>query len=161
VFATEALQRFPDLCATVFDLPDVVPLAAQRFASAGLTDRAAVHAGDMFAGEFPPGADIVSLVRILHDHDDLQVLRLLRALRESMASDGQLLVAEPMAGTRQAPSVGAYFHLYLWAMRSGRPRSRAELHNLLEHAGFAAIREIKTFQPLQVRVLVARPGQLS
>jgi demethylspheroidene O-methyltransferase len=158
VFVSEALRRFPDLHAVVFDLPDVAALATQRFADEGLQGRGSAIAGNMFADPVPVDADVVSLIRILHDHDDDAVLQLLRLLRRHMRSDGLLLVAEPMAETAAAPGVGAYFHLYLWAMGSGRPRSRRRLQALLEQAGFADVRERRSYQPLLVRVLTARPA---
>lgn len=158
VFASAALERFPDLTATVFDLPDVAPLALERFDRAGLGERGTAVPGDMFADPLPPDADVVSLVRILHDHDDEPVRTLLRAVRAAIRPDGLLIVAEPMAGTRGAGAVGAYFHMYLWAMRSGRPRSAEELTGLLEEAGFADVREQRSYQPLLVRVLTARPA---
>jgi demethylspheroidene O-methyltransferase len=160
VFASEALRRFPDLRAAVFDLPDVAALATERFAVEGMQGRAQGLAGNMFADPLPVAADVVSLIRILHDHDDEAVMHLLRLLREHMRSDGVLLVAEPMAQTRAAPGVGAYFHFYLWAMGSGRPRSRERLKALLEAAGFADVRERRSYQPLLVRVLTARPAAI-
>jgi demethylspheroidene O-methyltransferase len=63
-----------------------------------------------------------------------------------------------MAHTRGAGGVGAYFELYLWAMGSGRPRTRAELQAMLEAAGFTDVRERRVRRPLLVRVLVARPS---
>ena len=112
----------------------------------------------MFNDPLPNGADVISLVRILHDHDDESVMRLLRAARRAITSDGLLLVAEPMAEPGAAPGVGAYFHLYLWAMRRGRPRSAQRIQQMLEAAGFADVRERCTYQPLLVRVLTARPA---
>lgn len=158
VFACEALRRFPGLEATVFDLPDVAALAGQRFEAEALADRARASGGNMLADPLPRDADVISLVRILHDHDDDAVRRLLRAVRAAISSDGLLVIAEPMAGTRGAGGVGAYFHLYLWAMRSGQPRTPGRLAALLEEAGFADIRERSTYQPLLVRVLTARPA---
>ncbi|MEM1190167.1 MAG: methyltransferase [Pseudomonadota bacterium] len=160
VFAAEALRRFPDLRATVFDLPDVAALAAQRFARAGLGERGLAMPGNMFEDPLPRDADVISLVRILHDHDDEPVRQLLAAARAAIRSDGFLVVAEPMAETPAAPGVGAYFHLYLWAMRSGKPRSARRLRELLEEAGFADVQERPSFQPLLVRILTARPGDI-
>lgn len=160
VFACEALRRFPDLHAVVFDLPDVAALATERFAAEGLQGRASALTGNMFVDPVPVDADVVSLIRILHDHDDDAVRQLLRLLRKKMRSDGMLLVAEPMAETRAAPGVGAYFHFYLWAMGSGQPRSRERLQALLEEAGFADVRERRSYQPLLVRVLTARPAAI-
>ena len=158
VFAREALERFPDLSATVFDLPDVAALARERFELAGLSERGTTVVGNMFDDALPENADVVTLVRILHDHDDGPVRALLKSVRASIRTDGLLIVAEPMAGTPSAGGVGAYFHMYLWAMRSGRPRTVEELTVLLEEAGFADIREQSSFQPLLVRVLTARPA---
>ncbi len=158
VFATEALERFPDLSATVFDLPEVAALAEERFERAGYGDRGSAVPGNMFADTLPTDADVISLVRILHDHDDEPVRTLLRAARAAIRPDGLLIVAEPMADTSGAGGVGAYFHMYLWAMRSGRPRTAEELTGLLEEAGFADIREQRSYQPLLVRVLTARPA---
>jgi demethylspheroidene O-methyltransferase len=152
------MRRFPQLSATVFDLPDVAGLAARRFANAGMVGRGDAVAGNMFEDPLPSGADVVSLVRILHDHDDEPVRRLLAAVRKAMRADGLLVIAEPMAETPAAPGVGAYFHLYLWAMRSGQPRSVGRLRDLLLEAGFADVRERRSYQPLLVRILTARPA---
>jgi hypothetical protein len=43
-------------------------------------------------------------------------------------------------------------------MGQGRPRSRNELEDLLEQAGFARPEELATAVPLQTRVLLARPS---
>jgi demethylspheroidene O-methyltransferase len=81
---------------------------------------------------------------------------LLRAAREALPDGGRVLIAEPMAGTPGAePMGGAYFGFYLFAMGQGRPRTPAELEAMLLEAGFAAVREIATAQPLQTRVLIA------
>ncbi|WP_439102459.1 methyltransferase [Congregibacter sp.] len=161
VFAAEALRRFPDLRARVFDLPDVAVLAGERFAREGLQGRGHALGGDMFLDALPRGADVISLIRILHDHDDDLVMRLLRGVRRAMKPDGLLLLGEPMAETAAAPGVGAYFHLYLWAMGSGQPRSLARIRGMLEAAGFADVRELGSYQPLLVRVLTARPAAAS
>jgi demethylspheroidene O-methyltransferase len=159
VFAAEAMRRFPGLRATVFDLPDVADLAISRFTRENLDDRGSAIGGNMFEDALPAGMDVISLVRILHDHDDESVIALLAAARAAIRPDGLLLIAEPMGETASARGVGAYFHLYLWAMRSGRPRSAARLCELLEAAGFADVRERRTYQPLLVRVITARPAQ--
>jgi demethylspheroidene O-methyltransferase len=105
----------------------------------------------------PDGADLVSLVRVLHDHDDEVVLRILRTVARAVPADGRVLIAEPMSGTRGAePSGDAYFGLYLFTMGSGRPRTPAELTQLLEAAGFRPPELHRTDVPLLTRVMVAR-----
>ena len=78
------------------------------------------------------------------------------AAHAALASNGTLIVAEPMSGTRDAaPITDAYFGLYLLAMGSGRCRTVPELTALLREAGFTRIREAPTRRPLLTRVLVS------
>ncbi len=137
----------------LFDLPAVVERAGARFAAAGLADRARAVGGDVAADRLPAGADLVTLVRVLHDNDDARALRILHAARAALREGGRVLVAEPLARTEGAARVGAYFGFYLTAMRSGRPRTAAELRELMEAAGFARVRAVRTNQPMLTSVL--------
>ncbi|MDO9707477.1 methyltransferase [Paracraurococcus lichenis] len=156
-FLRAVAARHPSLRLMLLDLPAVAERARERFATAGLGDRAEAFGGDFTRGPMPAGADIVSLVRILHDHDDARALAILRAARSALPPGGTLLVAEPMAGTPGAePIAQAYFGFYLLAMGTGRPRSPEELSALLRQAGFADPRLLPTRTPLLARVMVAR-----
>jgi demethylspheroidene O-methyltransferase len=118
-----------------------------------------VHAGSFLSDELPRGADLISLVRVVHDHDDDRALTLLCAVRRALPPQGALLLAEPMADTPGARAMGdAYFGLYLWAMGSGRPRTIEQLGALLASAGFGAPRLLHNAMPLQTRVLLVRPA---
>jgi demethylspheroidene O-methyltransferase len=71
-----------------------------------------------------------------------------------------LVIAEPLAETPGAESIGhTYFGIYLWAMGSGRPRTRAELTQFLAAAGFKNIEERPSAMPCLVRVLTAIPNK--
>ena len=155
-FLLAAAQRTPGLRVVLFDLPPVAERARARFAAAGIADRARAVGGDFHSNPLPEGADVVSLVRVIHDHDDDEALALLRAVRRALPADGALLLAEPMAQTPGAEAMGdAYFGFYLLAMGSGRPLTAAELTQLLTAAGFGRVREARTARPMLVRVLVA------
>jgi demethylspheroidene O-methyltransferase len=157
-FLAAAAVRHPALRVHLFDLPAVAARAAARFAEAGLAARATATGGDLFNDALPQGADAASLVRVLHDHDDSAALAILRAARAALAPGKRLIIAEPMAGTRGAQSVGAYFAIYLWAMGQGRPRTAREITEMLALAGFVRAREHATATPLLVRVIVAVAG---
>jgi demethylspheroidene O-methyltransferase len=155
-FLAAALARHGQLCGHLVDLPDVAGLATQRFAQAGLGARTQVTGLSFLTGTLPSGADAISFVRVLHDHDDGAVMTALRAARAALAPGGQLIVAEPLAETPGARAMGhGYFGLYLHAMGSGRPRTRAELSAMAQAAGFPPLRERASAIPLLVRVLVA------
>jgi demethylspheroidene O-methyltransferase len=160
-FLTSAAGRAPRLRLMLFDLPAVVAQAPARFAGAGLTQRATVIGGDFLRDTLPTGADLITLIRVVHDHDDAAALTLLRAAHAALPPGGVLLLAEPMARTAGAEAMGdAYFGFYLLAMGRGRPRSVATLRAMLTAAGFGAVRQVRTRMPLQTQMLVAeRPGE--
>ena len=148
--------RAPHLQLTLFDLPAVAERAKSRFSTAGLAQRANAIGGNFLSDPLPTGFDIVSLVRVIHDHDEQRALTILRAIHAALPPGGTLLLAEPMAGTPGAEAMGdAYFGFYLLAMGRGRARTAAQLSALLTQAGFSAIRAVPTRIPLQVRMLVA------
>jgi demethylspheroidene O-methyltransferase len=156
-FLCAAGARFPHLNLMMFDLPAVAARARQKLADAGLGDRAQAFGGNFFTEPLPIGADIVTLVRILHDHDDKNAELLLANIRRALPQHGRLLIAEPLAETRGAERMGdAYFGFYLMAMRSGRPRSRETIESMLHRNGFGTVKAVATRVPLQTSLIVAQ-----
>jgi demethylspheroidene O-methyltransferase len=146
----------PALGLTLIDLPPVAKLAEARFSGGALQDRIRIVPRDMLREPLPEGADLVTLVRVVHDHDDRAVRLLLSSIRRALAPGGRLLIAEPMAGFKGAEAMAdAYFGLYLWAMGRGAPRRPDELEALLNEAGFRNVRMLRTAQPLLVSALLA------
>jgi demethylspheroidene O-methyltransferase len=149
--------RAPDLRLQLMDLPDVTAQAGPRFAQAGIAARAQIFSGSFLDDALPRGADLVTLIRVLHDHGDESALKILKAARETLPPGGTLLLAEPLAGTESAEPVGdAYFSFYLLAMGSGRPRRFTEIATLLEQAGFIRIQNIATRQKMLTGLVTAR-----
>jgi demethylspheroidene O-methyltransferase len=156
-FLAAAAARAPKLHVKLFDLPAVAARAQARFAALGLSGRAEAVGGSFLTDSLPAGADIISIVRVLHDHEDDVVHIILKSAYAALPPGGTLLVAEPMAGTEGAEPVGdAYFGFYLMAMGTGRAREAAELAEMLGHAGFTGVRQVPTHSPLLTRLLVAR-----
>jgi len=157
-FLIAVARRVPGLELLLFDLPAVAGEARSRLAAEGIGARVQVLGGDFLADPLPRGADLISLVRIIHDHDDDQALQILRQARQALPPEGVLLVAEPMAGAQSAATVSdAYFGFYLLAMGSGRPRTEEELASLLGAAGFSRVKGAPSRDPFLVSVLVASP----
>ncbi len=155
-FLEAVAARFSDVELMLFDLPAVARRARERLERAGISSRTTVVGGDVFGDELPTGADLVSLVRVIHDHDDPQALRILQAVRRILSPGGVVLVAEPMAGTKGAEATGAaYFGLYLLAMGQGRPRTPHELGALLTTAGFSRVQLRPTRRPMLARLMTA------
>ena len=141
----------------LYDLPAVVPAAQKRFAAAGLLPRVEIVGGSFREGALPLGADAISLVRVLYDHADDTVARLLAEVHAALPPGGRLIVSEPMTGGDSPHRAGdVYFAFYCMAMRTGRARSAAEIAAMLAAAGFCAIAERPTARPFVTSVIEAR-----
>ena len=141
----------------LFDLPPVAALAQARMQQLGVADRVTVLGGSFISDPLPQGADLVTLVRVAHDHPDAVVKALLSSIYKSLPRGGRLLLAEPMAQPPGAQSLGdAYFHFYLLAMGSGRLRSAQELRQLILEAGFDAVEQLSNPMPLHTSLLLGQ-----
>ncbi len=147
---------WPHLQLGLFDLPEVATTGARMLGESLGARRVTAHPGNFFNDSIPQDYDMVSLIRILHDHDDAPAQDLLGNIRASLAPGARLLIAEPMARIPGAEPMGeAFFGLYLWAMGSGRPRSPAEIIAMTRAAGFVSARLVATAQPVNASVIIA------
>lgn len=155
-FLLEVAERYAKMRLKLFDLPAVAERATRRVEEAGVGDRFECLGGDFHADPLPVGADVISLVRVLLDHDDRKVMALLRRARAALPRGGALIVAEPMTDVAGARRVGeVYFSFYLRAMGRGRCRSTRELNALMRDAGFRRSRILSTRYPVFASILVA------
>ena len=140
----------------VFDLPAVVARARDLTSAAAQQSRIECLGGDFLRDPLPAGADLITLVRVLHNHDDDAAMTLLHNVRRALPPGGRVLVAEPMSATPGAEAMGdAYFGFYLLAMGRGRPRTAEALQAMLVQAGFSRPKLWPTARPMLVRVLTA------
>ena len=152
--------QYPDIGMTLFDLPQIVPDATERFARAGMADRVRIDAGSFREDDLPDGADAISLIRVLYDHADSTVLALLEKAYAALPAGGRLLISEPMGGGAQPDVSGdVYFAFYTMAMQTGRARSADEISSLCASVGFRDIASPRPKRAFVTRVLTARkPG---
>ena len=154
VFLAAMAKRVPALELGLFDLESVGQRARKRLGSEGL--RTTVYGGSFLTDPLPTLFDIITLIRVLHDHDDGPATTLLRAVHAALPEGGKLFIAEPMAQTFGAERAGdAYFGFYLLAMGSGRPRTPDEIAAMLRSAGFSTSRLLRTAIPQTVRTIIA------
>ncbi|MEY3886404.1 MAG: Demethylspheroidene O-methyltransferase [Pseudomonadota bacterium] len=163
-FACEMAAHAPHLKLKLFDLPPVLELAKNNVQQRGLSERMSFYPGSFLHDELPQGADLVTLVRVAHDHPDDVVKQLLQKIHAALPLGGVLLLAEPMAQTMSATSSGsaqadAYFHFYLLAMGAGRLRTPEELMRLMAEAGFGQIEHLPNAMPIHAQLIVARKSK--
>jgi len=160
-FASELALHAQHLKLQLFDLPPVLALAKANFQSKGLLDRLTLCPGNFLHDPLPQGADLVTLVRVAHDHPDEVVQQLLQKIHDALPVGGIFLLAEPMAKTCSQSADGptqtdAYFHFYLLAMGAGRLRTPEELMQMMRKAGFVGVELLPNHMPIHAQVLVGR-----
>ncbi|MGD9543465.1 MAG: methyltransferase [Methylocystis sp.] len=156
VFLAAAADRAPQLRLALFDLPAVAARARERLDAAGLLARTDIYGGDFLNDPLPEGADIATLIRIVHDHDDASALKLLRNVRKALAPGATLLIIEGMSGVKGAEPLDAYYGFYTLAMGRGEPRRVEEIEALLRDAGFGKFRLARNPLPALASILVAQ-----
>ena len=158
-FLSAVAARHPALKLSLFDLPPVAARARARFAGRPLDRCPHCHGGSFLDDPLPRGHDCVTLVRVLFDHEDAVVLRLLRNVRAAMEPGQTLVIAEPMAGeqSRGQRLSTAYFGVYVLAMGSGRCRTPDEIVELARAAGFSSFDIRPCRSALMATLVVARP----
>ena len=143
-----------DLHMTLFDLPAVMPSARARLSETGLGARVTLFPGSFRDDPLPEGADTISLIRVLYDHDDATVTALLAKIHAVLPPGGRLVVAEPMAGGATPERAGdVYFAFYTMAMGTGRARSAARIAEMCAAAGFSDIRIPRSPRPFVTSAL--------
>jgi demethylspheroidene O-methyltransferase len=157
-FLAAAAQTYPALGLTLFDLPAVVAGAPAQLG--GAAGRVRIAPGSFRDDPLPEGADAISLIRVLYDHDDRTVAALLAKVFAALPPGGRAIVAEPMLGATRPERAGeAYYALYCLAMGTGRARSARRIGAMLEAAGFARIAFPRTRRPFIASAVTARkPG---
>jgi acetylserotonin N-methyltransferase len=134
-----ACTAWPNLRATVLDLPAVQKYALAYIESTPVAARIHFHAADFFADPLPP-SDLYALGRILHDWTDEKIYRLLDKIIASLPAGGGLLITETLlADDKSGPLYSAMQDLNMLVCTEGRERTRAEYRQLLTGAGFSSI----------------------
>jgi hypothetical protein len=151
------LERYPDLTATIVDLPHVIPAADELLSAAGLRGRATLIKGDFFES-VPADGDVYLLSMIVHDWNDAEAIALLRAVRRAIPAGGRLLVVDAVLPDDDSPHFGKVLDLTMMAMLTGRERTAKEFDLLFAAAGFEL--ESVTHTPSPTSLIEARPAAM-
>ncbi|MFH1568128.1 MAG: methyltransferase [Gemmatimonadota bacterium] len=141
VYSLAFVRARAGISATVFDLPNVVPLTRRYVAEAGLTDRVDTATGDYNTDPLPGGYDLVFLSAIVHGNSPAQNADLVAKCAAALRPGGRVAVVDfIMDEDRAAPAFGALFALnMLVATAAGDTYTEREVRAWMEGAGLGAI----------------------
>ncbi len=141
-FLYEVNRRYPDIERSLFDLPDVINEAEKNKSSNKHFANIRLIAGSFLEDDLPKGFDLISLVRVLYDHQDDTAEKILSCVYKALPNDGKLLITEPMSGgINPSKSSDCYFSFYTMAMTTGKVRSFDEHKAILKKVGFSRVKK--------------------
>ena len=137
-YSMEFVSRKPDIKATVFDLPNVVPITNQYIDKAGFSGKIITVTGDYTTDELPAGFDLVFLSAIIHSNS-LEVNRkLIKKCFAALKENGRIIIQDwIMNNERTQPTSGAIFAInMLVGTEAGDCYTEQEVAEMLTVAGF-------------------------
>jgi SAM-dependent methyltransferase len=129
--------HYPQLSATIFERSPVDQIAGKMIQRRGYANRVSVVSGDMFRDPLPSGFDVHLYSNVIHDWDEPEVRKLLRASFVALAPGGVLLIHDAHINPdKTGPLPVAKYSALLMSVTEGKCYSVSEMYSLLSDAGF-------------------------
>lgn len=144
-YAMAFVRAKKDITATVFDLPNVIPLTKKYVAEAGLSDRFRFAKGDYNKDEFENDFDLVFFSAIIHINSAEKNQSLMDKAARALKPGGQVVIQDfIMDKDRTTPPFGTFFALnMLVGTEDGDTYTEAEIKSWLIKSGFTGIRRLE------------------
>jgi len=140
-YSMEFITKKPEIEATVFDLPNVVPITKKFIDLEGFSGRIKTYTGDYITDELPEGFDLIFLSAIIHSNSLEINHMLIRKCYNSLNRDGKIVIQDwIMNNERTQPTAGAIFAInMLVGTEAGDCFTDQEVTEMLSNAGFRNI----------------------
>lgn len=140
-FSMAFIERFAGMKATVFDLPDIIPLTKKYVETYQYKNNFEYITGDYLEDDFGTGYDLILLSAIVHINSFEQNEKLIQKCYHSLNSKGQIIIKDwVMSEERTAPLGGAIFALnMLVGTECGDTYTESEIKSWLLNAGISKI----------------------
>lgn len=134
-YAIAACRMYPQLQATILDLPEALQFAKNNIAGTGLDERISLCPGSVTDFEYFGPHDVIFLSHTIHLFDERTVQRIFAACHAALAMHGRLIVRDLFTDqTRTDPLLGSLIAMHMW--NEGDAYSIPQTADLLCQAGF-------------------------
>lgn len=143
-YAIHFCRHFPDLRATVMDLPTSRPFAEKTIRTLGMDGRVTFVPGDYLQEEIPGSYDAVWMSHILHGESVEGCIRIIEKAFQCLNPGGVAVIHEfILEDTLDRPLFPALFSLnMLLGTDGGRAYSQDQLTGMLKRAGFVDVQRL-------------------
>ncbi|MFP3868345.1 MAG: methyltransferase [Desulfobacteraceae bacterium] len=137
-YAITFVKHYPQLQATVFDLPRPITIAQENIHRQGVGDRVQTKAGNFLTDDIGQGYDFIWMGNILHSHSDAQCQFLIGKAGAALVPGGQLAVVDFFLNDDgYTPMSAAMFGVHMLAVTAnGRAYKHSEVAEWMQAAGF-------------------------
>ena len=138
-------QVYPELTATVFDLPATLPLTEKTIKDAGLESRITLRAGDFNRDELGGPYQVVLMSDILHYQTFDTNQALVKKVHDHLSPDGRLIIKDRFldeTGTGPAWTTAFAVHILVNTQQGACYRT-AEAMQWMTKAGFVSVAELE------------------
>ena len=144
-YSMEFLRIKPELVATVYDLPNVIPITKRFIEKEGFSNKINTCTGDYTHDDLPRGYDIVFLSAIIHSNPIGTNQDLITKCFKSLNKNGKIIIQDwIMNNERTHPTAGAIFAInMLVGTEAGDCFTDQEVSDMLTIAGFKNISRIE------------------
>lgn len=145
-FSALLCRRYPDLRATVLDLPAAIEQAAPLLAAEGLGGRLAHRAGNALTEDLGEEAyDLVLIASLVHHFDADTNRALVRRVAQALRPGGHLIIFESVRPERpgQGGQLAGLFSLYFALTSASGLWSYREIAGWQREAGLVPLRPIR------------------
>lgn len=132
--ASAFCQRYPQLTATIMDLPEALANTGKTIADAGLTNRISLRRGNFFADPIGDGYDVVLLFEIVHNHTPSENAQLIKRAADALNPGGVVIVLDDLKRD-ELDLHNAVFSLAMFAVSGDRTYSYEEISGWCAAAG--------------------------
>jgi len=150
-------RQYPNVRATIFDLPATLKITERCVEHAGMEERIKLIPGDYRKDAIPGRYDLVFLSNIIHGENERDNQMLIDKLANNLKPSGQIIIKDHILDdSRAQPPIGALFSLLmLLTTTGGRCYSFTEIKGWMERAGLRQIHQIDFPSPLTSSLVVA------
>lgn len=139
-YAIAFAKHYPQIRATVFDLPRPIAIAQENIHRHGVADRVMTMAGNFLKDDIGRDYDFIWMSNILHSHSDNQCQFLLQKAADALLPGGWLAVQDFFLNDDgYTPLAAALFGVHMLAVTAaGRAYKHREVAIWMQQAGIRA-----------------------
>lgn len=158
-YAIAFLRRNPSMTAVIFDLENVIPMAAERISKEGMGERIDLVAGDFYRDDFPGGCDLALLSAIIHQNSPEKNVGLYIKIYNALEPGGAIVIRDyVMDESRTEPPAGVLFAINMLVnTQGGDTYTFKEIESGLQQAGFTDVKLVRYCEGMDCLVEGRKP----